>query len=148
MKNGMIEKRENAYIGDSDAFNKFQELHLTYKDKNKTIIVIDKNEMHEEPDIYPSIEDSFSYIIDSNMFDTVGGMKIECSSIDGKFQYSERYSIHTGYSFRQVLMPGEGLIFKTNNNYYAMHFEQIDKYIVHKPGYSNENYKYLSLPVF
>ena len=30
--------------------------------------------------------------------------------------------------------------------YYCGYFSQIDKYIVYKPGYTDDNYRYISMP--
>lgn len=159
IRNNVIEKSEMAWIGDSDAFNKFQELRLS--SSPKTITVINGKEQYEEIDEYSPVNDSFEYIINEHLFDKVGGMLIICSYIDGKFQYNECYATYSGYDLKQVLDPGKEIMFEHNvedggfsyfafnlDNYYAMNIEQKDKYLVYKPGYSNENYKYLSLAFF
>lgn len=159
IRNNAIEKSEIAWIGDLDAFNKFQELRLT--SPQKTITVINGREKCEEIDEYAPIDDSFKYIINEHLFDKVGGMLITCSYIDGKFQYNECYVTYSGYDLKQVLDSEKEIIFEHNvedggfsyfafnlDNYYAMNIEQKDKYLVYKPGYSNENYKYLALAFF
>ena len=159
IKNNKIEKSETAWIGDSDAFNKFQELKLTTP--QKTITVITEDENYEENDEYSRVDDSFKYIVNERLFETVGGIPIICFYANDKFQYEECYSVSTGYNFKQVLKHGEPIVFQHNvedggfsyyafnlDNNYAMDIDQSDKYLVYMPGYSNEIYKYLSLPIF
>lgn len=161
IKSSMIEKVENAWIGDSDAFNKFQELRLTAP--RKTMTVITENGNFEEPDEYSSIYDAFKNIVKENLFEKVGGMAISCaySRDSNKFSYDECFAIYTGYNYKRNLKPGESLVFEASvedggfsyygfnmDKYYAMDIIQSDKYLVYKPGYSNGNYKYLLLPTF
>lgn len=159
IRNNTIEKSEIAWIGDSDAFNKFQELRLS--SPQKTITVITEEETYEETDEYSPVDDSFKYIINEHLFDKVGGMLIICSYMDGKFQYNECYATYSGYNSKQVLDQEKEIIFEHNiedggfsyfafnlDNYYAMNIEQNEKYLVYKPGYSNENYNYLALAFF
>lgn len=159
VKNGKCESALTAWIGDSDAFKKFQELKLTYPPS--TITCISEEGIYEVEDLISSIDHSFQTIIDDKTFDTVGGAVVRCIYNQGKYEFLGSYATYSGFNFRQKLLPGESLVFEHNvedggfsyyafnyNKYYTVYIEQSGKYLMYMPGYSNKYFKNLSLPQF
>lgn len=159
VKNGKVEASLTAWIGDKDAFDKFQELKLT--SPLMTVTCIDEAGMYDEEDLISPIDNSFEKIIKDKSFDTIGGSMVRCMFDQGKYRFLESYGSYTGFNFEQVLLPGEGIIFETNvenggfsylvfnhEKYYAVSIEQSKKKIIYMPGYSNKYLKNLSLAHF
>lgn len=159
IKNGIAKEVLNSWIGDYEAFSKFQELRLNSKQPD--IVFIDETSVEDKEDAYydSTIYDSFEYIVKNRIFNTVGGFIVKCTLIDGKYIFLGSYGIFSGFDFKQKLLPNEGVVFSNNiedggfsyyvydsDKYYTVYLEQVNKYILYKPGYSDKMYKFLSLP--
>lgn len=136
-----------SWIGDDKAneeFEKFKENHVS-KESDR-----DENEKF-------AVYDAFKYLINNPEVDTVGGFTVKCTYEDNRYKFLG--TAVWEFVKPQILEPGQGIIFyspkedggfsfvsRECSKYYCGYFGQIDKDLVYKSGYSDENYKYISMP--
>lgn len=154
-----VKKVPFSWIGDEKAyaeFNKYRENNTPDEiyyigDVSENIRKLDREES--------LIDDAFKALINNKKINTVGGFVVRCIFEDGKYKFLGSYT--STIVKPQILNPGETLNFDStkedggftfisaeSSKYYYGYFSQIDKFIVYKYGYSDDNYKYLSMPYF
>jgi hypothetical protein len=155
IKNGEIAEQNTAWIGDVQAFSKFQkELHSMDTPK---ITVVNNGEATEE--LYPigKISEAFTKVVNDTSIKTVDGLVVTCT-FEKEYYFLGKYRVYTGFNYQQTLFPGEKVIFTNEvedgglsyyipdcKKYYTVLINQTNKSLVFRPGYSNKDYKYLSL---
>ncbi len=147
----------SSWIGDVDAyieFNRFKENNTP----NEIYYIGDVSENIRELDKEKSlVDEAFKSLINNPKINTVGGFVVRCICEDGKYKFLGSYT--STFVKPQILNPGEALNFEStkedggftfivaeSSKYYYGYFKQIDKFIVYKNGYSDDKYKYLSMP--
>jgi hypothetical protein len=146
-----------SWIGDKDAFNEFNKL----KDNNIHNEIYYTEEVSENTRKLDMelclIDDAFESLISNKKVNTVGGFVVRCIYEDEKYKFLGAY-ISTSVK-SQVVKSGDVIKFDSSKedggftfmsfescNYYYGYFSQIDKYIVYKTGYTDDNYRYISMP--
>ena len=146
-----------SWIGDEDAFtefNKFQENYIP----NEIYYTEEVSEDIRKLDIEISLIDyAFESLISNKKINTVGGFVVRCIYEDKKYKFLGAY-IST-FVKQQVVKHGDLIKFDSSKDdggftfmsfesgdYYYGYFSQIDKYIVYKIGYTDDNYRYISMP--
>ena len=152
-----VKNVSSCWIGDEDAYIEF--------DKFKDNCI--PNEIYCSEDISEEtrkqiievilIDDAFKSLISNKKINTVGGFVVRCKYEDEGYKFLGTY---ISISVKpQVVNSGDeikldsskedgGFTFMSSESckYYYGYFSQIDKYIVYKTGYTDENYRYISLP--
>ena len=147
----------SSWIGDENAFmefNKFKDYNIPNEIYYTEEIPEDTRKLDMEIIL---IDDAFNSLISNTKINTVGGFVVRCIYENKKYQFLGSY-ISTSVK-SQIINLGEGIIFDSSKedggftfmsfescNYYYGYFNQIDKYIVYKPGYTDDNYRYISMP--
>ena len=162
IKDGKYEKVEFSWIGDADAFSKFQEHKLKYVvDERRYSTDFPKREIValKEQD---RIDYAFQSIIDDKNIDSVGGILVICYTVKSdnyEYCFQSKYATFSGFNYRQILKPGDNIIFsheisdggfeyfilesKTN---FAIYISRVKLGIVYDKGYSDSEYCNLMLP--
>lgn len=152
-----IRKVIYSWIGDESAYIKFKE----YQDNNVPKEIYYTEEVSEnirKNDMEMCfIEDAFKSLIDNEKVKTVGGFVVRCIYDKEKYEFLAPY-VSTSCA-QQIVKSGEKVKFDTsidkggftfipleNCEYYSAYLRQIDKYIVYRPGYTDDNYSYISMP--
>lgn len=147
----------SSWIGDERAnieFNKFKNNNIP----NEIYYTEEVSEDIRNLDMEISlIDDAFQSLISNKEIETVGGFVVRCIYEDEKYKFLETY-IST-IEKAQVVKLGDAVKFDSSRkdggftfmsfescNYYYGYFSQIDKYIVYKPGYKDDKYRYISMP--
>ena len=147
----------SSWIGDEDAFtefNKFQDNYIP----NPIYYIEEVSEDTRKLDMEISlIDDAFKSLISNTKINTVGGFVVRCIYEDEKYKFLGTY-ISTAVKL-QVVKPGDIIKFDSSKedggftfmsfescNHYYGYFSQIDKYLVYKTGYTDDNYRYISMP--
>ncbi|MBP3800050.1 MAG: hypothetical protein ILA19_03605 [Bacilli bacterium] len=162
IKNGKYEKVEFSWIGDIDAFSKFQEQKLQYViDERKYSNDFPKEDIEALKE-HDRIKYAFQKVVDDKNIDSVGGFITICAISNcenSEYEFLSRIGIFSGYDSKQVLNPGDNIIFfhkvydggfqyqiLDSKSKFLIYLEQTKLGIVYKNGYSDNEYKNLSLP--
>ena len=163
IKEGKYEKVDFCWIGDKDAFSKFQEQKSNYVFDDRSCSP--EEFTSEEINSFKEI-DTFNYalqkVIDSDCIDTVGGFMVICAISfhdDSEYEFLSRIGYYSGFDSKQTLKHGDNIIFyhKVDDGGFRYHIldsrsnfliylKQIELGIVYKNGYSDKKYCNLSLP--
>ena len=152
-----VKNVESSWIGDEDAnveFNKFKENNIP----NEIYYTEEVSEEIKKMDMEVAlIDDAFKSLISNSRINTVGGFVVRCIFEDKKYKFLGTYI--SSFEKEQVVKFGDAIIFDSpkedggftfisteSNKYYYGYFNQIDKYIVYKEGYKDDNYRYISMP--
>lgn len=152
-----VKNVSSSWIGDEDAFDEFKK----FKDQhipNEIYYTGNVSEVTHTIDMETIlIDDAFKSLISNTKISTVGGFVVRCIYEDEKYKFLGSYIttsvkpqvVKTGESIKyNSLKEDGGFTFMSleDENYYYGYFSQIDKYIVYKTGYTDENYRYISMP--
>lgn len=162
IKNGKYEKVEFSWIGDIDAFSKFQEQKLQYVVDDRRYSADFPKEDIEALKEQDKIDFAFQKVIDDETIDSVGGILVICYTVKSdnyEYWFESKYATFSGFNYKQILKPGDGIIFsheisdggfeyfilesKTN---FSIYFNQVKLGIAYDKGYSDSEYCNLMLP--
>lgn len=162
IKNGKYEKVEFSWIGDIDAFSKFQEQKLQYVVDDRRYSADFPKEDIEALKEQDRIDDAFQKVIDNKNIDSVGGFITICAISNrdnSEYEFLSKIGIFSGYDSKQILNQGDNIIFfhkvydggfqyqvLDSRSNFLIYLGQIKMGIVYKKGYSDNEYKNLSLP--
>lgn len=162
IKNGKYEKVEFSWIGDIDAFSKFQEQKLQYVVDDRRYSADFPKEDIESLKEQDRIDDAFQKVIDNKNIDSVGGFITICAISNrdnSEYEFLSKIGIFSGYDSKQILNQGDNIIFfhkvydggfqyqvLDSRSNFLIYLGQIKIGIVYKKGYSDNEYKNLSLP--
>lgn len=163
IKNGKYEKVEFSWIGDSDAFSKFQEQKSKFVFDERSCSPKDftKDEIEAFKEI-DKISFAFQKVIDDETIDSVGGILVICYTVKSdnyEYWFESKYSTFSGFNYKQILKPGENIIFyhdisdggfeafilESKKNY-LIYLNQVKLGIAYDKGYSDSEYCNLMLP--
>ena len=163
IKVGKYEKVEFSWIGDEDAYSIFKDQKSKYY-FNEDIYSQDPFTKEEINSIKQDEEVNFAFqkVIDDKNITTVGGFKVVCHTLESynnEYFYQSCYSTFSGFNYRQVLKPGESIIFShdisdggfeyyvlESQTNFAMYLYQVKLGIAYDDGYSDSKYCNLMLP--
>lgn len=163
IKDGKYEKVEFSWIGDSDAFSRFQEQKSNFAFDERSCST--KDFTKEEIDAFKEkdkIDFAFQKVIDDETIDSVGGILVICYTVKSdnyEYWFESKYATFSGFNYKQILKPGNGIIFsheisdggfeyfvlesKTN---FSIYLNQVKLGIAYDKGYSDSEYCNLMLP--
>lgn len=162
IKNGKYEKVEFSWIGDIDAFSKFQEQKLQYVVDDRRYSADFPKEDIEALKKQDKIDFAFQKVIDDETIDSVGGILVICYTVKSdnyEYWFESKYATFSGFNYKQILKPGDEIIFsheisdggfeyfilesKTN---FSIYLNQVKLGIAYDKGYSDSEYCNLMLP--
>lgn len=146
-----------SWIGDEDANIEFNRFMKNHKPREIYYIGEVSEDTRKSDQEMILIYDAFKSLISNPKINTVGGFAVKCTYEDNRYKFLGTY-VSTSEK-KQVIQPGEAITFDSSKEeggftfmsqesykYYYGYFSQIDKYIVYKQGYTDANYKYISMP--
>lgn len=152
-----VKNVSSSWIGDKDAFDAFIKFQKNYT-PDEIYYTKEVSEDIRKQDIMDlTIDTAFESLIKNPKINTVGGFVVRCILKDKQYKFLGTYvseivksqiiEIGTPVNFDSSAELG-GFTFMAPNSckYYYGYFFQTNKYIVYKPGYTHDNYKYLSMP--
>lgn len=153
-----IKNVSSSWIGDIDAFIEFKKFQENNVPSEISYIGDASEDMRRIDKEMISIDNAFKSLIDNTKISTVGGFVVRCIYENGKYIFLAPYVLESG-EVQQSVKLGDAINFNSNSIaeggfefiplddcYFCGYIKQIDKYIVYKPGYTDENYMFLSMP--
>ncbi len=163
IKNGQYQIVDFSWIGDKDAFSKFQEEKFKYifDEKKYSSEMLTESEIQSLEEI-DKVEFSLKKVIENQTIDSVGGFLVICALSENtnfEYEYFSRFCSFSGFDSIQTLNPGENVVFfhkisdggfscqiLDSKSKFLVYLNQINIGIVYDNGYSDEKYSNLLLP--
>lgn len=146
-----------SWIGDEKANDEFEKFQHNYISDEIYYVGKTSEDIRKLDKEIVLIDHAFDSLINNPQVKTVGGFVVRCIYKDKKYKFLGTY-ISSNEKI-QIVKPGDEIIFDStsedggftfmsseSSKYYYGYFSQIDKYIVYKSGYTDDNYRYISMP--